>query len=100
MMECCGQCLEWFVQLNWTGPPVEEIQTALESVVGQERLKLLNQDALASLSVDGEVRLLTSIHANWTSCLFLIRDLPDIGARPITLTLLLCKECIVKLVLP
>ena len=55
VVDCCAQCLDWFVQLNWTGPPSDGVKVALEAVVGQEGLKLLNQQALTSLSSDGEV---------------------------------------------
>ena len=57
---CCAQCLEWFVQLNWTGPPDQKVKESLEQLLGQERLEELNQQALTGLSSDGEVRSINS----------------------------------------
>ncbi len=63
MVDCCAQCLDWFVQLNWTGPPGDEVQVALEGMLSQEGLKLLNQQALTALSTDGEVgQVMPSTH--------------------------------------
>lgn len=55
VVECCAQCLDLFIQLNWTGPPSDGVKMALERVLGQVGLKLLNQQALMALSSDGEV---------------------------------------------
>lgn len=48
-------CLELFVQLNWTGPPVEGLQADLEALVGVDGVVLLNKQALRAFSSDGEV---------------------------------------------
>lgn len=48
-------CLELFVQLNWTGPPIEGLHTELEALVGEDGVRMLNQQALTALGSNGEV---------------------------------------------
>lgn len=55
VLTCSTQCLNLFVQLNWTGPPNEEMELELETLVGKDGLCTLNNTALSELSVDGEV---------------------------------------------
>lgn len=55
IITCAKDLMNLFVQLNWTGPPVD-IAEQLESVVGGSGfLPQLNKECLDKLTWDGEV---------------------------------------------
>lgn len=57
VVACGVHCLELFVQLNWTGPPIDGLQADLEALLSKDGAKLLNQQARGALCSDGEVSL-------------------------------------------
>lgn len=57
VVTCGVHCLELFVQLNWTGPPIDGLQEDMEALLTKDGAKLLNQQARSALGSDGEVSL-------------------------------------------
>ena len=55
VLTCIEDCLAFFLQLNWTGPPVPGLQQRLEELLDGEGLQQLNNGALHGLTVDGVV---------------------------------------------
>ena len=55
VVSCGVDCLDLFVQLNWTGPPIDGLQADLEELLSKGGVRSLEDQARNTLGSSGEV---------------------------------------------